>query len=317
MKRILALILIVIMVLSICACGASNSTPTAANSTSAPTSGGDAKPSEAAPIAAVEGCEITKLEKDSFSFKVKVRNITEEDLDLTLNYQVLDANGDAIGNTTIGIRDVLAGQAVWSNNFSVKEVDLSEVDAISFVSTGHGSSKAPLQERMTYSFSELTQGFAQPEEGEQDPDRSERNIAFDTPVFLYEDERVKIELVSIFQNVRNPGKDDERVDRCIKIRVTNKTDRHWISDLESFYVDGLRMRHAMKDGNSGPDGGKSHDFRYIIGYDPEPGDPVPEHLETLLRGEIKMEFSIENEEETKIVDRFHVVFSYDATDQVG
>lgn len=124
MKKITAILLVLVMLLSLCACGSD---------------GGDSKNDVPAgkiePVAVVEDCSIEDVQADSFVLNSKVRNISDRDLaSISIEYQLLDANGDAIGYQSQYIENFQAGQAVWSHNFQVRGVDIDEVHSIAYIS---------------------------------------------------------------------------------------------------------------------------------------------------------------------------------------
>ena len=64
-----------------------------------------------APVFAIEDCRIDEVKEDSFSFKAKIRNISNEDIDdFTLDYQVLDRQGGVLCSHGFILHDIGAGQ---------------------------------------------------------------------------------------------------------------------------------------------------------------------------------------------------------------
>lgn len=106
-----------------------------------------------APVFAIEDCRIDEVRDDSFSFKAKIRNITNEDIDdFTLDYQVLDGQGDVLCSHGFILHDIGAGQGMWSFAVRVGDADFEEVAAIRFVSatTGNPYKCVPLLEKSTF-----------------------------------------------------------------------------------------------------------------------------------------------------------------------
>ena len=97
---------------------------------------------------AIENFEITEVTEDRFYFKVKLRNITDNTLELSLRYQILDSNRDILTAQLIGTTtDPAAGQAIWAGPYRVDS--LSENAAyISFVSSDYEG--GTLQEEVLY-----------------------------------------------------------------------------------------------------------------------------------------------------------------------
>ena len=106
-----------------------------------------------APVFAIEDCRIDEVRDDSFSFKAKIRNITNEDIDdFTLDYQVLDGKGDVLCSHGFILHNIGAGQGMWSFAVRVGDADFEEVAAIRFVSatTGNPYKYVPLLEKSTF-----------------------------------------------------------------------------------------------------------------------------------------------------------------------
>ena len=103
------------------------------------------------PKLAVEDFEITKVEKDAIWFNVKIRNISEKDLDTVgCEFQLLDSNGDILCGRNIGATNLSAGQARWAGTFSAQSPHLHEATAISFSSTANTIDPQPLREKVIF-----------------------------------------------------------------------------------------------------------------------------------------------------------------------
>ena len=86
---------------------------------------------------AIEDFEITEVKKDSFYFKVKIRNITDSDIDLSLRYLVLNRNQDILSSQLIGTTtNPAAGQAIWAGPYKVSPLDKDAI-YICFVSSDY------------------------------------------------------------------------------------------------------------------------------------------------------------------------------------
>ena len=106
-----------------------------------------------APVFAIEDCRIDEVREDSFSFKAKIRNISNEDIDdFTLDYQILDGQGDVLCSHGFILHDIGAGQGMWSFAVRAGDADFEEVAAIRFVSatTGNPYKYVPLLEKSTF-----------------------------------------------------------------------------------------------------------------------------------------------------------------------
>lgn len=141
-KKIIALILALVTVL-FCGCGAAGS---AASYVANELLDNDEE-DDASGVAIVEDCKIDEITQSSVSFSYKVRNLTDEDMvGISVYFQLLDANGDAVANTSRYVENIMAGQAVWSKNGSVYDVDINEVDCIAFTGCriSYGSTSSPV-----------------------------------------------------------------------------------------------------------------------------------------------------------------------------
>ena len=104
---------------------------------------------------AVEDFEIVKLEGNELWFRVKIRNISDADLEkFSFQYQVLDKNGDILRYQLCGGSTVAAGQAIWAGQYSIRDLQLDEVDAMSFVSDT-GKNQPKIKERIVFSIEDF------------------------------------------------------------------------------------------------------------------------------------------------------------------
>lgn len=170
MKKIISLILVLMVCLSLCACSKEcncdceyccgkelknsksqimqNETPTEAYITNQTE---PAKQEMREAELAVEDFEITKLEGNELWFRVKIRNISDADIEkFSFQYQVLDKNGDILRYQLCGASTVAAGQAIWAGQYSIRDLKLDEVDAMSFVSDT-GKNQPAIKERVVFS----------------------------------------------------------------------------------------------------------------------------------------------------------------------
>ena len=155
MKRLISVILLLALVLSMCACGSDNKSET---------KGSPSKTEMAEEaIAVVEDCKIEDVTANSFVLHSKIRNISDKDFrNIIVNFQLLDANGDAIGSMSQMEEDVQAGQAVWTGNYTITDVDINEVDAIAYVGCRYQeygseltSMNIPLAEKAVFKVADL------------------------------------------------------------------------------------------------------------------------------------------------------------------
>lgn len=137
MKKILSLFLVLTILLSLSACAKVTNSPDSSDVPADSTSVTEMQDStEAAPQLAVEDFEVVRYDTEFLTFKVKFRNISDVDLDgIIFDYQLLDANGDILDVHSCGATSVSAGQAIWTNMFSVGgDVSIDDIAAITFVS---------------------------------------------------------------------------------------------------------------------------------------------------------------------------------------
>lgn len=116
MRKAISLLLALSMVLVLCACGSESIS---------------AKQNDFA----VEDFEIESSDSNRIYFKVKVRNNTDTDVDIfSINYQLLDENGDSIYSSSFGAPNLLAGQSSWLGKYGIEKEDCKGAVAIRFIS---------------------------------------------------------------------------------------------------------------------------------------------------------------------------------------
>ena len=168
MKRMIAMLLALVMAFTLCACGSKELTDAekeaiyeevaakkaAAEKEAAGQSADTLESAAEDAMLAVEDFEITEIEKNGlFRFSVKIRNISESDLEeIVFYYQVLDANGDILSDQACSAKQVAAGQAIWAGPFKVKIEDshIDEAAAMRFVTAVGFKTGAPLKEPVTF-----------------------------------------------------------------------------------------------------------------------------------------------------------------------
>ena len=174
-KRIISLVLVLIICLGLCACGrtqrATNEDAGVSNianprsdntlNISQPTEAFEnTKPNEEENVDAmlsVEDFELIKIENNEIWFKVKIRNISDTDLEqIVFDYQVLDKNGDILCDQTCGASNVAAGQAIWAGQYRTHDLSNAEdATAICFVSSPSWmQTKTPLREKVVFQFND-------------------------------------------------------------------------------------------------------------------------------------------------------------------
>lgn len=237
-----------------------------------------------------------------------------------LKYNYLDADGMIISEQSLYVDNLSYGDSAKASAFitgrsNEKLFAAGEVAAVKFVSCstlGNIYENFPFPEPLIFDLTYDTNavpGEAAPVE--EDPNTVERSIVFDEPVRLYEDEKIGVELTSLYQE-EYMGE----MHKFISLKIHNKTDRSWIFSLDGFYLDGEETHHVMMDGNSGPDAGIKQQFRYMISYDNGREERPLDSLEQLLKADMKLYVDLFDEVEEYLVDDFFVRFSYDVTDLV-
>lgn len=106
----------------------------------------------------VEDFELIKIENNEIWFKVKIRNISDTDLEqIVFDYQVLDKNGDILCDQTCGATNVASGQAIWAGQYRTHDLsNAEEATAICFVSSPSWmQTKSPLTEKVVFQFKDF------------------------------------------------------------------------------------------------------------------------------------------------------------------
>ena len=133
MKKLILPLLAAALALLLTACGntdsqAGNSAPdpaedppSSSQDASAPEEGGE-EPAAHEDEFAVEACQAEDTDRtDWFNLTLKVRNLTEGTVDrVSIQYQVLDANGDVLDDNQAGVNRLDAGQGVWTDTSTVQ-----------------------------------------------------------------------------------------------------------------------------------------------------------------------------------------------------
>lgn len=199
MKRTISFLLVLAMVFTLCACGGGK--VEAPVSEPVPTSEQKQEPTEEpetqasidedAPLA-VEDFEITNVgENGSFSFRVKIRNISDKDLNTIplFNYQVLDKNGDIILNEICAATSTIAaGQAIWAGPYRITDTaHQDEFATICFVSSpdlGNGGTK--LREKAEYGLENYLMNNEITVENTAEPDTAKPDELVEDPIEIEE-----------------------------------------------------------------------------------------------------------------------------------
>ena len=147
MKKIIAMLLALAMMFALCACGRKDS-ETQTNANTQTTAQSTSEFADA--VLSAEDIEITKVEEGKLSFKVKIRNVSERDLDsIHFVSQALDKNGDVLCALDCGGFSVAAGQAIWSGPYTMIDSHLDEATSMCFVTTV-GIYAMPFRERTIF-----------------------------------------------------------------------------------------------------------------------------------------------------------------------
>lgn len=175
MKKLISFMMVLVICLGLCACGrtqrATNEDAGVSNienprsdntlNISQPTEAFEnTKPNEEENVDAmlsVEDFELIKIENNEIWFKVKIRNISDTDLEqIVFDYQVLDKNGDILCDQTCGASNVAAGQAIWAGQYRTHDLSNAEdATAICFVSSPSWmQTKTPLREKVVFQFND-------------------------------------------------------------------------------------------------------------------------------------------------------------------
>lgn len=139
MKKIVALLLVFVMMFALCSCGGDKET-------------GAKEEKPASAKIAIEDFEVTDVEDGYLEFKVKVRNISENNLEfIEFDYQVLDENGDILCYQTLGATNVSAGQAIWAGTYGIRDINVDEAASICFVSDAlPGLANTPIEGKVVF-----------------------------------------------------------------------------------------------------------------------------------------------------------------------
>ena len=279
---------------------------------------------------AIEEIKLVYYGNGLYKPDIKVRCLYPEDAlqtypqDLNLYCNFLDSNGDIVHSFTACFSHLSYGKAMWAsaNNFShmngENTFDPTEVSQIEFtwyhMKTISGGRVAwqqewDLLEPVIFNVADLESDVPL---GADIAVREDANvIVFDEPVKLYEDEKIGVELSSLYQK-ESMGE----MHKYISLKIHNKTDRSWLFHLDGLYLDGEAAHRAMVDGNSGPDAGITQEFRYMIAYDNGSEEKPLDSLEQLLKADMKLSVDLYDKTEEYLEDDFIVRFSYDVTDLV-
>lgn len=290
MKKVISMLLALYMMFALCACGGHETAD---------------KEQEIKPDSfTVEDFEIEKFANGRMFFNVKVRNNTDADAaDFSMDYQLLDENGDSVFDSGFIAHNIFAGQSCWLGSYSIKDEDYKSAKTIRFVSYRAASGEDILfNNKAEFKLAELITASI-------DGDDAVKNeIAFDTPVVLYENENVKLSLCRIFEEASSVS---ESTDKCLEFSLENKSDYPIFIWGLSFYLDGKEMYDAHMQGQNDILSGKEASRSFIIRYD----ETTPlASLNELLTGEGAMSIEVKNAEGSKIIDHLSIPFSYDMSE---
>ncbi|MBE5901242.1 MAG: hypothetical protein E7280_04965 [Lachnospiraceae bacterium] len=105
----------------------------------------------------------------------------------------------------------------------------------------------------------------------------EDRIEFEEPKVLIDEDLVKVELLSFYQEKVN-WSTGEQLEKNISVKITNKSDRKFIINLRNIYIGDEAVNSVLKTGNEGPMPGKSGIYNYNIR---KQGDSDNEALDSL------------------------------------
>lgn len=148
MKKMVALLLVFVMVFALCGCGEKEKSNEKGSASTM-----DANETELASAkVSIEDFMITDVDDGYLEFKVKVRNISERDLEfIEFDYQFLDDNGDILCYATVGTTNVSAGQAIWAGTYGVRDIKVEELASVCFVSDAlPGLANTPLEGKVVF-----------------------------------------------------------------------------------------------------------------------------------------------------------------------
>lgn len=153
MKKVLSLLMVLAILVSFAACSAEKDPQNLSDPVESDTiAAGNQEVAEELPQLVVEDFEVTRYEKDDLRFKIKLRNISDVDLEtISFFYQVLDVNGDILYDINVGADSVDAGQAIWTGPWSsIGDIPVADVAAIAIKSSTHTSKKNTIAEKKTF-----------------------------------------------------------------------------------------------------------------------------------------------------------------------
>lgn len=309
MRKALSLLLALSMVFALCACGSSASENTSEKQDDFTVEGSAESESTSAKQDdfTVEDFEIEKYVFDRMYFKVKVRNNTDTDVaDFSMDYQLLDENGDSVCDDGFGAHNIFAGQACWLGSYYIEDKDYKNAVTIRFVSYHTDKSKQNVLFNQKAEFSLVDNvDTAASNTGEN------KEVVFNEPVFLYEDEKVKLVLNKVFEEENS----SEIPDKCVEINVENKIEYPVFVFGMTFYID--NQETYTLNGSKGQNtiyGGKSADRTFTIRAD---ADTPLASLEELYVADGIMDIEVMNAEGKMIIEHLHIPFSYDITEQAA
>ena len=152
MKKTIALVLALVICLSLWGCAKETESAGSSNlSTDGASVAAIQADEEVLPQLAVEDFEVVRYDSEHLTFKVKLRNISDVNLDsIVILAQFLDANGDILGDTRFGANSVDAGQAIWAGQFSISnDIRVEDVVAVA-ITSDKATRKNSIAEKMTF-----------------------------------------------------------------------------------------------------------------------------------------------------------------------
>lgn len=310
MRKAISLLLALSMVLALCACGSSASENTLEKQDNFTVEGSTESESTSAKQDdfTVEDFEIEKYAFERMYFKVKVRNNTDTDAaDFSMDYQLLDENGDSVYDSGFISHNIFAGQACWLGSYGIEDEDYKNAVTIRFVSYYTDKSKKDVLFNQKAEFSLVDNAGTSSSNTDEN-----KEIVFNEPVFLYDDEKVKLVLNKVFEEDENGS---EIPDKCVEINVENKSEypvfvfgiTFYIDDQETYTLNGPQGQNTIY-------GGKSADRNFTIRAD---ADTPLASLEELYVADGVMSIEVMNAEGKMIIEHLHIPFSYDITEQVA
>mgnify|MGYP004459170279 CR=1 FL=1 len=310
MRKAISLLLALFMVLALCACGSSARENTSEKQADFTVEGSTESESTSAKQDdfTVEDFAVDKIYGGDLYFKLKVRNNTDRNYEfVSIYYQLLDEDGSALTKSSFGTLSFPANQANWLGSYSISEGNWENADSIRFISynTSQNGEYVFFSKSAEFSLEEYVDIAA------SNTDEN-REIVLDEPVFLYEDEKVKLTLNKLFEKDKN---DSEIPDKCVEFNVENKTEYpvfvwgiyFYIDDQETFDLNSGKGQTTIY-------AGKSAERYFIIRND---ADTPLASLEELYVADGVMSIEVMNAEGKMIIEHLHIPFSYDITEQVA